>query len=287
MTLETAGRHVQRISGASGLQTTPGKTNAGDERIAKLLSVTPWLSFVLVSIPLPIVSLVMFLAAGTTESAAIYLLLSFVSLGLGLVVGLLVLILLLLYRRRWHGRLRDRLAADGITATEVAWFMSELSSEERKTWGELKQKNPLLADAYCETLAARLTASRIIGRARGETLKVERQINRTRNLRGADTTALIEDLLADRRRSEELRKEAQTRLAEVKARLQTIEAAANRSLSQNETDLMLRRLAASQEQSPLALEMASMEREALLELAQPQPVPKHSEKVRVLDSLEK
>lgn len=286
MTLETAGRQVQRISGTSGLQTTPGKTNAGDERIAKLLSVTPWLSFVLVSIPLPIVFLVMFLAAGTTESAAIYLLLSFVSMGLGLVVGLLVLIFLMLYRRRWHGRLRDRLAADGITATEVAWFISELSSEERKTWGELKQKNPLLADAYCETLAARLTASRIIGRARGETLKVERQINRTRNLRGADITSLIEDLLADRRRSEELRKEAQTRLAEVKARLQTIEAAANRSLSQNETDLMLRRLAASQEQSPLALEMASMEREALRELAQPQPVPKKSEKLRAPDSLE-
>ena len=267
----------------------PGQLKAGDERIAKLLSVTPWLSFVLVSIPLPIVFLVMFLAAGTTESAAIYLLLSFVSMGLGLVVGLLVLILLLLYRRRWHGRLRERLAADGITATEVTWFMSELSSEERKTWGELKQKNPLLADAYCETLAARLTASRIIGRARSETLKVERQINRTRNLRGVDTSSLLEDLLADRRRSEELRKEAQTRLAEVKARLQSIEAAANRSLSQNETDLMLRRLAASQEQFPLALEMASMEREALRELAQ--PVPAKSEKVlerseRPPDSLE-
>lgn len=289
MTLETAGRQIQQISGAASLQTMPGKTNAGDERISKLLSVTPWLSFALVSIPLPIVFLILFLAAGTTESAAIYLLLSFVSMGLGLVVGLVVLILLLLYRRRWHGRLRERLAADGITAAEVTWFMSELSSEERKIWGELKQKNPLLADAYCETLAARLTASRIIGRARGETLKVERQINRTRNLRGVDTSSLLDDLLADRRRSEELRKEAQTRLAEVKARLQSIEAAANRSLSQNETDLMLRRLAASQEQFPLGMEMASMEREALRELAQ--PAPARSEKVlerseRPPDSLE-
>jgi hypothetical protein len=101
-------------------------------------------------------------------------------------------------------------------------------------------------------------------------LKVERQINRTRNLRGVDTSSLLEDLLADRRRSEDLRKEAQVRLAESKARLQTIEAAANRSLSQNETDLMLRRLAAAQEQFPLALEMASLEREALREANQPQ-----------------
>ena len=110
------------------LQKTPGKLNAADERIAQLLNWTPWLSFVLVTLPLPIVFLVLFLAAGTTESAAVFLLLSFVSMGLGLVVGLVLLIFILLYRRRWYGRLRDRLAADGITAAEVPWFSSELSS---------------------------------------------------------------------------------------------------------------------------------------------------------------
>jgi hypothetical protein len=260
-------------------QKTPGKLNAGDERIAQVLSWTPWLSLVLVTLPLPIVFLVLFLAAGTTESAAIYLLLSFVSMGLGLVVGLIVLIFLMLYRRRWHGRLRDRLAADGITAAEVPWFASELSSEERKVWGELKQKNPVLADAYCETLAARLTATRIIARARGETLKIERQINRTRNIPGVDTSSLLGDLIADRQRSNELRQEATVRLSEARARLQTIEAAANRRLSQKETDLMLRRLAASQEHFPLALEMASFEQEALREMGQTRPVSKESGKL--------
>ncbi len=186
------------------LQRTPGKLNAAEERIARLLGWIPWLSLVLVMLPAPIVFLMLFLAAGTTDSAAIYFLLSFVSMGLGLVVGVLVLISLFLYRRRWYRRLRDRLASDGITASEVPWFASELSSEERKTWGELKLKNPLLADAYCETLATRLTASRIIARARGETLKIERQINRTRNIRGADTSALLNDLIADRQRSQEL-----------------------------------------------------------------------------------
>jgi len=245
------------------LQKTSGKPAAADERMTQLLSWAPWLSFFMVSLPVPTVFLVLFLAAGTTEAAAIYLLLSFVSLGLGLVVGLLVLFMLLFYRRRWQSRFRDRLASDGITAAEVPWFISELSSEERKTWGELKQKNPLLADAYCETLAARLTATRIIARARGETLKVERQINRTRNIRGVDTTKLLADLLSDRQRSDELRKEATLRLSETKARLQTIEAAANRSLSQTETDVMLRRLAASQEHFPLALEIANLEEAAL------------------------
>jgi hypothetical protein len=248
------------------LQKTSGKPGATDERMSQLLRWAPWLSFFMVSIPVPIVFLVLFLAAGTTEAAAIYLLLSFVSLGLGLVVGLLVLFMLLFYRRRWQSRFRDRLASDGITAAEVPWFTSELSSEERKTWGELKQKNPLLADAYCETLAARLTATRIIARARGETLKVERQINRTRNIRGVDTTKLLADLLSDRQRSDELRKEATVRLSETKARLQTIEAAANRSLSQTETDVMLRRLAASQEHFPLALEIANLEEAALREI---------------------
>lgn len=253
------------------LQKSPGKLTVGDERMSRLLTWAPWLSFVAVTLPLPIVFLILFLGAGTTDTAAIYLLLSFVSMGLGLVVGLAVLIFLLLYRRRWQGRLRHRLAEDGITAAEVEWFASELSSEERKTWRELKQKNPLLADAYCETLAARLTATRIIARARGETLRVERQINRSRHIRGVDTSSLLSDLLADRQRSDELRKEATGRLAESKARLQTIEAAANRRLSQKETDLMLRRLAASQEHFPLALEMAGLEQAALRELGEAQP----------------
>jgi hypothetical protein len=243
-----------------------GKLKVRDQRVSQLLTLTLWLSFLLVTIPVPIVFLALFLASATTESAAVYLLLFFVSLGAGLVVGLALFILLSFYRRRWHSRLRDRLAADGITAAEVPWFQSELSSEERRTWRELKQHNPLLADAYCETLAARLTATRIGARARGEILRIERQINRTRNLHAVDTTSLLRDLMADRDRVVNLRGEAAVRLSEAKARLQTIEAAANRSLSQSETELMLRRLAASQEQLPLALEIASLEQQAMRDL---------------------
>lgn len=247
-------------------QPTDGKLMPSDEKVAHLLRWTPWLSFCLVTLPFPIIFLVMFLAAAATDTAAIYLLLSFVSMGMGLIVGLVVLALLLLYRKRWHRRLRDRLAVDGITAAEVTWFTSELTSEERTVWAELKQKNPLLADAYCETLAARLTATRIIAKSRGHMLKVERQINRTRSIPGVDTSSLLNDLASDRQRFDELRQEATLRLSKAKARLQTIEASANRRLSQSETDLMLRRLAASQEQFPLALEMATLEEEALRQI---------------------
>jgi hypothetical protein len=252
------------------LQKTSGKLKTSDERMARLLSWTPWLSFVIVTLPLPIVFVALFLASATSDSAAVYLVLSLVSLGLGLVVGLLVVIFLLLYRKRWFGRLRDRLAADGITAAEVPWFASELSGEERKTWRELEEKNRLLADAYCETLAARLTATRIMARARTGILKIERQLNRTRNIKAVDTSSLLDDLLSDRARLEVLRREATLRLSEAKARLQTIEATANRALNRTETDLMLRRLAASQEQFPLALEMANLEQEALREFERPQ-----------------
>ena len=244
-------------------QFSSGKISHRDERTARVLDWTPWLSFILVTIPLPVIFLVLFAAASTTDSAAVYLLLSFVSLGAGIVVGLILLIFLLLYRRRWQSRLRERLAMDGITANEVPWFSAELSSEERTVWNDLKKKNAILADAYCETLAARLTATRIVARSRGAILKVEKQITRTQNLVGIDASALLNDLQSDRQRFDLIRSEATVRLSEAKARLQAIDAAANRSLNETETELMLRRLTAAQEQFPLALEILNLEQENL------------------------
>lgn len=233
--------------------------------IARLLTWLPWLSFLLLLFPVPIVFLVLFATAGATDTAAFFLALAVVSLGISALAGLVFMLVLLLYRRRWLSRLRNRLAEDGITANEVKWFSSELTSAERKALREIEVHNPLLADAYRETLASRLTATRIITRARREKLKIERGMNRARSLSGANTAELLEDLQADHQRIESLRNEAATRLAEAKARLQVIEAAANRSLNDKETDLMLRRLAQSQSHLPLAIEVAQLERQALLE----------------------
>jgi hypothetical protein len=253
------------------LQPSDGKIKPGDRRMAELLKWLPWLSLVMASVPLPIVFLVLFFGSAATDSAAVYLLLFFLSLGLGLVVGVTLAIILLLYRKRWHRNLRDRLATDGVTADEVPWFLVELSSEERKIWRQMQNTNPLLADAFCETLAARLTATRIGARARAEVLRLERQVNRTGGLRGVDTSQLMEELLADRQRVDALRKEAATRLEAAKARLQAIEAAANRSLTQSETELMLKRLVSSQQQFPLALEMAQIEQNIIRSMDQVAP----------------
>ncbi|MGI8735257.1 MAG: hypothetical protein ACR2LM_18380 [Pyrinomonadaceae bacterium] len=248
---------------------TPGKLEAKDEWLARVLKWIPWLSFFFLSLALPVPLLVLYLRSASTDTAAVFLGLSLAALGVGILAGALVMILLLLYRRRWHSGLRDRLALDGITASEVSWFMSELTSEERKVLKEIQVSSPLLADAYCETLASRLNASRIITRSKRELLRVERHTGRARSIVGADTSSLLEELSGDRVRLQNLQTEATARLAEAKAQLQIIEAAASRSLGQAEADLMLRRLNSAQAHLPLAIEMAKLEQQISKEIELP------------------
>lgn len=247
------------------IQETPGKLTAKDRKLANLFYWTPLIAFPLVALPFPLVFFFLFLTSAATDTAAVYLLLAGVGLALGAFVGGLVLILLFIYRQRWLRRLRDKLAADGITASEVIWFTQELSTAERKTLIETSKHSPLLGDAYRETLASRLTASRIIATTDKELVKVRSRINRARALAGADTTTLLIDLESDQQQLQSLKTEANERLAEARARLQTIEAAASRSLNQAETQAMLRRLSATQDHLPLVIEMDQLERKSLQE----------------------
>ena len=242
-----------------------GKLSSKDVTRDRILKIVPWIAMLAASLPAPLVFLVLFLTTTTTESAAVYLLLAGLSLTLGFALGVLIAALLLIYRRRWLSKLRDRLASDGITANEVVWFRSELTSAERKALAEIERSNPLLADAYLETLASRLTASRIISRSKREMLKVERQLNRARTIRTPESNALQKELTADRERLDQVRQQATEHLAKAKTRLQVIEATASRKLSQGETDLMMQRLGSAQDQVPLVLEMAQLEQQALSE----------------------
>ena len=135
---------------------TKGTILARDENLARMLEWMPWVSFFAVSLPLAIIFLVLFFSAASTEGAAVYLFLSLLGGAIGLGAALILVLVLLLYRKRWHRKLRDKLASDGITASEVDWFSAELTSAERKSLAEIKGRSPLLADAYRETLAARL-----------------------------------------------------------------------------------------------------------------------------------
>jgi hypothetical protein len=236
--------------------------NARERFMARLLRWAPWLSFFLVALPFPLIFLLLYAVSSEMEAAAIYFVLALLSLAIGALAGLAVMIFLFIYRKRWLKRLRDKMAADGITADELPWFMSELTTSERQALKSVEGQNLLLADAYRETLAARLTATRVQQRARRDLLLVERRLNRVSYIKGTDTTPLQEELRTDRTRLERVREEATARRAEAEARLHMIEAAANRGSSWEETSFALQRLGAAREQLPLALEVARMEQEA-------------------------
>lgn len=234
--------------------------------MARVLKAAPWLAFLISTLPAPLIFLILFLATEATESAAVYLFLAGITFVSGLAVGLVFAAAILLYRRWWQAKLRDRLSLDGITAGEVSWFRSELTSAERAALAEIQRSNPVLADAYLETLAMRLTATRIMARSRKELMKVERRINQARMLGGNESAALQADLATDREKIDHLRQQADEHLRSAKTRLQIIEATASRKLNQAEIDVMMQRLGNAQDQLPLVLQMAQMEQQALEEV---------------------
>ena len=243
-----------------------GKLSTRDAAVARVLKIAPWLTILVASVPLPLVFFILFVTSQATDSAAVFLALMGLSFAFGLAVGFIIAAALLFYRRHWLAKLRDRLALDGITAAEVAWFRSELTTAEKAALSDIEQSNPVLADAYLETLAMRLTASRIISRSKRELLKVDRRMNQARLNSGNESAALQADLKADREKFQQLHQQATEHLASAKTRLQTIEATASRNLNQAEIDLMMQRLGQAQDQLPLVLQMAQMERQALEEV---------------------
>ena len=240
-----------------------GKITSGERLTARVLQWAPWLAFFIVALPLPIYFLTKYFSSA--PEAALNFLFALVSLGVGSIVGFAVTLFLLYYRRHWAQKIRDRVAADGVTADEIPWFMSELTPSERQALKEIEARNPMLADAYRETLASRITATRVIANAKRELLLVERRLNRVAYIQGTDTTNLQEELRQDRARLEEVKTEGTERRAEAEARLHTIEAAAARGASWAETNMALHRLSTTHEQIPLALEAARMEQQALEE----------------------
>src|SRR5207302_7997934 len=126
----------------------------------------------------------------------------------------------------------------------------------------MESQNPLLADAYRETLAARVTASRVSARARREAVAVERRLKNASRLQAANRVELERELLKDRARLAEVEREAAEHYREMEARLQIIEALAGRDASHAETRLALERLGSVRDNLPLGLAVAQSEEEA-------------------------
>jgi hypothetical protein len=226
------------------------------------LQSAPWLAFLIIALPAPLYFLYRYFNAPTGAEAGEFMLVAMSTLAGGAILGLFVVVLLFLYRRQWEKKLRNRLAADGVTSDELKWFEGELTKAERRTLREVEGRSLLLADAYRDTLAARLTATRVAANARREALAVERRMQNTSRLQAAERATLEQDLRSDRERLGRIEAEATERQAQAEARLLMIEAAAGRDASDEETRIALQRLELAESQVPYPLETARLEREA-------------------------
>jgi hypothetical protein len=228
----------------------------------KALKYSAWLApFVLSVLP----ALITFLIGFFSANPIVIFLSLFLLIG-GFVLGLIVSGGSMIYRSKWLAEVRERLAVDGIKASELRWFMHEVSSSDKKSLRELEAVNPLTADAYRETLAAKLTAIRIAKSSKQELLLVNRRQNKLKQLKGETTSVLLEELKSDKENLEKINKEATEMKVEAETRLQMIEAASRRGTSFVDAELALKKLSARTQELPLALESLKMEEEFRKEL---------------------
>ncbi|HEX8353331.1 MAG TPA: hypothetical protein VF611_10550 [Pyrinomonadaceae bacterium] len=244
--------------------TRGGRLTSGDRLAGRLLRWSPLLAYLVLALPLPAYFLFRYFTA--SENPGEYMLFALTSLAVFSVFGVAAAVAVFLYRRFWERRLRERLAADGVTADELSLFADELSPAQRRALREMEAQNPLLADAYRETLAARLTAARVLARAGSDSEQVERRLQNASGLQAAGRAELEQDLHNDRARLERVRGEADEHARELDARLQMIEAIAGRDASQAETELALKRLGSVRDNRPLMLDSIRQEQEALEEV---------------------
>jgi len=228
----------------------------------KALKYGAWLSPAVLSLTPAIVFFILFFVFGSSPPAAISLLaLSVIALLGGFILGLMISGGLMFYRSRWLADVRERLAVDGIKASEVEWFRHELKTSEKNALKEIERKDLLLADAFRDTLAARMTATRILKSTKLELQLVQRRQNKLKYLKSENSANLQKDLQTDHEKLKKIKTEAEEMHVEAETRLHMIEAASRRGGSVADTELALKKLSARTSELPLALESAKMEEE--------------------------
>ena len=240
------------------------RLTARERATLRLLQVAPWLAFLLLALPAPVYFFLRYLAA--EEAPGEWLLVAMTTFGIGAVAGLVVAALIVTYRVFWMRRLRERLSADGVTSAELHYFTRELTREERRALREIEQQHPALAEAYRDTLASRLTATRLLARVSREAETVERRLANTATMPSGERATLEADLLADRERLARVAAETRERQARTETRLRAIEASAARGASLQETSIALERLELAEAYNARTLEEARLEAEARAEV---------------------
>lgn len=231
------------------------------------LRIAAWTAPVLLPVTVGALFLLLTLVFGSTPPVAAMIF--FTGVILTVIVFVLGLITsgILAYRlSNWTKAMRERIAADGIRAEEIDWFRHELKSSEKRALKAIGAADELLADAYRETLASRLTATRIIGSSKRELLLAQRRQNKLKYLKSENSPKFQEQIAKDLEKLSGINGEAKQMLAEAEARLQMIEAAATRGSSLADSELALKKLSSRASELPLALEAAKMEEEIRQEL---------------------
>lgn len=222
--------------------------------------------FVLPAIPAAIFALLFFVFATSPPAAAVVLFLGLIFTIIAFVIGLGISAFLGYRYGNWTQVMRDRIAAIGISAEEIEWFKNELKGCEKKALKEISSRDLLLADAYRDTLASRLTASRIFKSSRKELLLMQRRQNKLKYLKAENSKKFQAEIAIDIDKISSINTEAKQMLAEAETRLQMIEAASIRGSSIADSELALKKLSARRDELPLALESAKMAEEIRQEL---------------------
>lgn len=231
------------------------------------LRVAAWTApFVLAGVPAVVFAVLFFLLTSTPPAAAAIFFFGLILTVLGFVVGLGFSGFFAYRLSNWTKEMRERIAADGIRAEEIDWFRNELKSSEKRALKDIERSDLLLADAYRETLASRLTASRIIRSSKRELLLTQRRRQKLRKLKPEREKAYLEEVKRDEEKVRSIHDEAKQMLAEAESRLYMIEAAALRGSGLADSEVALKKLAARAKELPIALEHARMTHELSKEL---------------------
>ena len=221
---------------------------------------------VLAGIPAVIFTVLFFIFGVTPPLAATFFFLGLILAAIGFVAGLGLSGFFIYRNAVWTNELRERIAARGIRAEEVDWFRKEMKPNERSTLKLVSARDPLLADAYRETLASRLTASRIVRSSKRELLLMQKRQNKLKYYKTDSSQRFLQDLNKDIEKIKSINTEAKVMLSEAEARLQMIDVASLRGSSIADSELALKKLSARASELPLALESARMAEEIREEL---------------------
>ncbi len=219
------------------------------------LKIAAWTAPILLPTAPAVLFTILALVFGTSPPVAVtFFAFGAILAAIGLVVGLSLMGFFIYRRSNWTREMREKIAADGIRAEEIDWFMHEVRSNEKRALRDISRSDLLLADAYRETLASRLTATRIVKSSKKELAMTHRRRAKLKQFRSERAADFGNQLEKDADKITSIYEEAKLMLAESEARLQMIEAASARGRGMADSELALKKLSSRSQNLPLALE---------------------------------